>query len=50
MLRLDLFHFAAYHFGRVWGTMKAKRKVLLALSIAKHYFIRGIVRYAREHD
>ncbi len=30
--------------------MKAKRKVLLALSIAKHYFIRGIVRYAREHD
>ena len=30
--------------------MKSKRKVLLALSIAKQYFIRGIVRYAREHD
>jgi len=30
--------------------VKSKRKVLLALSIAKQYFIRGIVRYAREHD
>ena len=30
--------------------MKSKRKVLLALTINKHYFIRGVVRYAREHD
>jgi LacI family transcriptional regulator len=44
-LRLDLFHFAPQALG-----MKSKRKVLLALSIAKQYFIRGIVRYAREHD
>ena len=30
--------------------MKSKRKVLLALTINKQYFIRGVVRYAREHD
>jgi LacI family transcriptional regulator len=30
--------------------MKSKRKVLLALTINKHYFVRGVVRYAREHD
>ena len=30
--------------------MQSKRKVLLALTINKHYFIRGVVRYAREHD
>jgi LacI family transcriptional regulator len=30
--------------------MKSKRKVLLALSILKQSLIRGIVRYAREHD
>ena len=30
--------------------MKSKRKVLLALTIPKQSFIRGIVRYAREHD
>lgn len=30
--------------------MKSKRKVLLALMINKHYFMRGIVRYAREHN
>ena len=29
--------------------MKSKRKVLLALTINKQYFIRGIVRYAHEH-
>ncbi len=30
--------------------MKSKRKVLLALTINKQYYIRGVVRYAREHD
>ena len=30
--------------------MQSKRKVLLALTFNKHYFIRGVVRYAREHD
>ena len=30
--------------------MTSKRKVLLALAINKQYFIRGVVRYAREHD
>jgi hypothetical protein len=30
--------------------MKSKHKVLLALAINKQYFIRGVVRCAREHD
>ena len=30
--------------------MKSKRKVLLALTINKQYFVRGVVRYASEHD
>jgi hypothetical protein len=30
--------------------MQSERKVLLALTINKQYFVRGVVRYAREHD
>ena len=30
--------------------LKSKRTVLLALTINKQYFVRGVVRYAREHD
>ena len=30
--------------------MKSKRKVLLAITIPKQSIMRGIVRYAREHD
>ena len=49
-LRLDLFPFATQPPSRTLPIMKSKRNVLLALTINKHYFIRGVVRYAREHD
>jgi hypothetical protein len=50
IMRLDLFPFATQPQSRTLPIVKSKRKVLLALTINKHYFIRGIVRYAREHD
>jgi len=50
IMRLDLFPFATQPESRTSPIMQSKRKVLLALTINKQYFIRGIVRYAREHD
>jgi len=50
IMRLDLFPFATHPQSRTSPIMQSKRKVLLALTINKQYFIRGVVRYAREHD